>query len=309
MHRSTPLARVITIVIAVILAPIATGILAAGGSQWRIVASQYGVAVFDLGRLGGPVLLQALGILLLAGVVVTGIWSSGGLIAAGILTLVPLACAVFPALLFDLYRLPLPSAWIDGIAFGIPLFVFPALGAMGIVLALVRRRPARNSAGSAVVGLIASPVLLLAGAWVLAWGIQHSLSLAILRFIMAPTPEGLAGTGAVLAGVLLIGAGVVLTRWSTFALVLPAVVLLVASLLALQPGMLSLLAWPSSTEVWPAMLNQLLLGTGTAVAILYLVFTGALLVVRARAGRTTGEPSPPAAPPASYPGVHYPPAP
>ena len=87
---------------------------------------------------------------------------------------------------------------------------------------------------------------------------------------------------AVLVGVLLSAAGVLITRWSTFALVLPAVGLLVLSLLVLFPdAVFSMLG--RIPMIGRTMPQLLILGVGTAVALIYLAFTVVVLRVRARA--------------------------
>lgn len=307
MRRSPVPARVITAVIALVLAPVGAVLLATGGRTWLMTAFQYGRPGIDLAVLGGPILLQVVGILLLVAVVLTGIWSSAGLIAVGVLSLAPLVFALVPSTLMGVQRaLQIPIEVLDGVIYGVPLALFPVLGAMGLVLALVRRRPEPTASALAIVGGILSPILLLAGACLLAWGIGRGVLVAYQRFQFEVQPDA---SAAVLVGVALVVAGVATTRWSTWALVLPAVVLLVVSFLMVLPDGLLSLARGLPRDLLTTMPSLLLLGVGTASALLYLAFTVVLLRVRARAGTTPLSPG--AAPPGHTPEqtTPYPPAP
>ena len=282
MRQSRTVSRLITVAIAVVITPIAVGLLASGGTTWLMTYFQYGGARDGFGTLLMPTLLQALGNLLLLAVVLTGIWSSAGLLAVGVLALVPLAFALFPALLLEAYRAlgpVLPPEWIGGLTYGIPLVLFPALGAMGVVLANVRRHPERTATALSLVGLVAAPILLVAGIWLLSWGIARGQFTALQQMRFDFLPDAAA---AVLVGVLLSAAGVLIARWSTFALVLPAVGLLVLSLLVLFPdAVFSMLG--RIPMIGRTMPQLLILGVGTAVALIYLAFTVVVLRVRARA--------------------------
>lgn len=308
MRGSRTLARLITVVIAVIVTPVAVGLLSSGGTSWLMTYFQYGGARDGFGSLMMPTLLQALGILLLIAVVLTGIWSSAGLIAAGVMAVVPLLLALLPALLLESYRMLgpiLPREWLDGLTYGIPLVLLPALGAMGIVLAIVRHRPQRTATGLSIIGLVAAPVLLAAGIWLLSWGIARGQFTALQQFRFDFLPDAAA---AVLLGTLLSVAGVFATRWSTFALVLPAAVLLLLGLLVLVPDAVFMMVGriPMVGRTLPQLL---ILGVGTAVALVYLAFTAVLLRVRKQAMSTaagTGESPFPAA---GYPPVPAPPYP
>ncbi|MBT2495383.1 hypothetical protein J7E45_07170 [Microbacterium sp. ISL-59] len=303
MHRSGTSARLITVIIAVVVAPFGAGLIATGGSSWVFAYGQYALEDVDLGRFAMSFLLQAVGILLLLLVAMTGIWSSAGLIAVGVLALVPLVISLFPALLLEAYRLGagiLPVEWLDGLAYGLPLILLPVLGTMGLVLAMVRRRPEATGAGLAIGGLIVAPVLLLAGVLLLSWGLGRTSIVALQQYRFDFVPEAAA---AVLIGTLAIIAGVFVTRWSRFALVLPALALLVVSALVFAPRVLlpalSLLPMEGSRPLS----RLILVGGGTAAAILYLGFTAVLTRVRAQAATTPSVVTPD---PASAP---YPPTP
>lgn len=293
MNRSPAFARTITAIIAVVLAPLGVGLLTAGGRVWMFTVFQYGRSGYDFGDVAGPTALQALGILLLIGVVATGLWSSAGLIAAGVVGLLPVIFAIFPAALMSIQRIVrVPLEMLDGIIYGAPLVVLPALGAMGLTLAMVRRRPQPTGAGLAVVGGILSPVLLAIGAGLLVWGIGSGMLFAYQRFEMDVQPVAAA---AVLGGVALVVAGIGATRWSPLALLVPAVALLVLNGLVLLPDVLFPALAGLPREVSYAAPALLMFGTGTAAAFLYLSYTFVLMRVRARAALP---PAPPAAPPA-----------
>ena len=210
-----------------------------------------------------------------------------------------------------------PREWVDGFVYGLPLVVLAALGAMGLVLALVRRDPRPKGAALGVVGLIVAPLLLAAGAWSITWGIAEGTLFALQRFEFDVRP----GPGfAVVAGALLVIAGITVTRWSRFALVVPALVLLVGSILlvvardAVMPALFELPR--GMNTVAPSLL---LYGGGAAAGLIYLTFTAVLLRVVAHA-RSAGAPGAPGAttpdttvhaqyPHAQYPQTQYPPAP
>ncbi|WP_431074436.1 hypothetical protein [Microbacterium phyllosphaerae] len=277
-------ARLITILITLVLTPIALILLSVGGQAVNLTLFSYG---FDgyLAPLVGPLLLQTLGLVLLILVVLTGIRSSAGLIVVGIFSIVPLIVAVFPVTLSWIIRIQ-PRDWGDGLVYGIPLVVLAALGAMGLVLVLVRRDPRPKGTALGVIGIVAAPLLLTAGAWAITWGIADGALFALQRFQFDLRPGAAA---AVFAGTLLVLAGIAVSRWSPFALILPALALLIASIL--------LIAAPDATFRMlfqlPRGLNAviptlLLYGGGAAAGLLYLTFTVVLLRVR-RQSRLTGD--------------------
>lgn len=109
-----------------------------------------------------------------------------------------------------------------------------------------------------------------------------------------------------------------MSRWSPFALVLPALVLLVGSLLMLvAPEWASRVLFSLPRGVSTVIPSLLLYGAAAAAGVIYLAFTAVLLRVRSQA-RLTGpeDPHAPGAaaphpyPPAQYPGAQatYPPA-
>ncbi|GAA1234905.1 hypothetical protein GCM10009588_10500 [Microbacterium phyllosphaerae] len=306
-------ARLITIVIALVLTPIALILLSLGGQTVTLTFFAYGFDG-DFAPLVGPLLLQTLGLVLLVLVVLTGIWSSAGLIAVGLLSVAPLIVAVFPVTLSWLIRIA-PREWGDGLIYGVPLVVLTALGTMGLVLALVRRDPRPKGAALSVIGIIAASVLLAGGAWAIVWGIGDGVLFALQRFQFDIRPGA---SLAVFAGILLVVAGIAVTRWSPFALTLPAVVLLAASImLVAAPDVVfpMLLQLPRGMNtVLPTLL---LYGGGAAAGVLYLAFTAVLLRVRAHSrlasggSASTGDTSSSAAqyPAAQYPAAQYPAAP
>lgn len=327
MQRSTLAARLITIAVAIVLTPVALTLLSAGGQIVNVVFFSFGRP--DLGALGGPLLLQALGVVLLILVLLSGVWSSAGLLAAGVLSVAPLVFALFPSILFALYRV-VPREWVDGLVYGVPLLVLPVLGAMGLVLFLVRRRARVGGTALSVVGLLAAPLLLAAAAWSISWGIAEGTLRAMQQLDLEFRP---APALAVLGGVVLLVAGVLVSRWSPFALLVPAVVLLASSVLLISAPEVFFPALRDLPRGINTVLPTLLLfGAGATTALLYLAFTAVLLRVRSRAaaveaapaeGRTAGAayppppPAYPAAPPAypapgqapPAPGQAYPPAP
>ncbi|WAA66671.1 hypothetical protein [Microbacterium oxydans] len=310
MRRSILPARLITILIAVVVTPFAVGLIATGGSTWVFTYAQYAMAEVDTFRFAMPIVLQVVGVLLLLLVVLTGIWSSAGLIAVGVLALFPLACALFPPLVLETFRLGpgvLPREWVEGLAYGLPLFLLPVLGTMGVVLAIVRRRPARPGPGPVIVGAIAAPVLLLTGALLASWGLGHGRLIAYQQDGGGLIPEAAVG---VLLGTLLIVAGILATRWSAFALLLPALAALVASVLVFVPTVFLRLFSALPMQGTHTLLTLVLLGAGTATALIYVTFTFVLVRVRRQASSPavgaghmppSAYPAPSAAAPQPYP--------
>jgi len=320
MHRSSMLARLVSIVIALVLTPTALILLSIGGTSVSRAFFSFGFER-DLAPLIGPLLLQMLGVILVLAVIATGLWSSAGLIAIGILSVLPLAFAIFPGVLWTVYGAS-PREWGDGLIYGIPLSVVPVLGAMGLVLALVRRDPRPTSGALGAIGLVASPVLLAGAAWLTAWGVAEGSLLAFQRFQFDLRPDAAL---AMLGGLVLAVAGIVVARWSPYALLLPGIALLVGSALLLFA---SDAAFPVLVQL-PRGVNMvvptmLLYGGGAAVGLGFPAFTAVLLRVRARARTArTGQdavaqpvPGYPAAPghPGQYPAApgypgQYPPPP
>ncbi|MBO9625541.1 MAG: hypothetical protein J7484_04105 [Microbacterium sp.] len=313
MRRSSLLARLITILVDVVLAPLAIGLLATGGTPWLAGAFQYAGSGVDLAALAGPILVQALAIALLVIVVLTAIWSSAGLIAVGLLSIVPLTVALSPSLLLSVYRAPLPREWLDALSYGLPLLLLPPLGMMGVVAAIVRRRPEPRGAALGAVGILLAPVLLAGGAWLLLWGIGRGMLLAMQQFRFDILPDAI---GAVLLGVLLLLAGVGTTRWSPFALLLPAVALIAVTAVVAFPTAGFSVYGMLPREMFTALPAVLLLGAGVAAAVVFLAFTAVLLRVRAQSRRSPARLDDPRSAPYGaypqqtppYPPGQYPPA-
>lgn len=311
MRRSSMPARLLTTAIALVITPIALVLLSMGGVTMNRTFFEFGFDG-DIGRLVGPLLLQSLAVVLLILVVLTGIWSSAGLIVVGCFALAPLVVAILPGTLPLLYRV-VPQEWGDGLVYGIPLAVLTALGAMGLVLFLVRRDPRPRGTALGIVGLVVAPVLLAAGAWALAWGVAEGMLFALQRFQFDPRPDAAA---AVLAGILLVFAGVLVSRWSPFALILPALVLLVGGLLMLvAPELASRVLFTLPRGVNTVIPGLLLYGAAAAAGVSYLAFTAVIVRVRSQARLSgTQDPHAPGAaaaypyPPAQHPGDQYPPA-
>lgn len=298
MRRSTMTARLITSAIALVLTPIALILLSLGGQTMNLTLFAYG---FDgeFGPLIGPLLLQTLGVVLLIVVVLTGVWSSAGLIVVGAFMIAPLIAAFFPVTLTWIYRVA-PREWVDGLVYGLPLVILAALSAMGLVLALVRRDPRPKGGALGAIGVVIAPLLLAAGAWAITWGIAEGVLFALQRFQFDLRPDAASAT---IVGTLLVIAGITVSRWSPFALVLPAVVLLFGSVVMIAAPSVAfnlLVALPRSMNTLVPSL--LLYGGGAAAGLMYLTFTAVLLRVRSQSrltdprtavpGDATGSPYP-----------------
>lgn len=307
MQRSTTTARIITALIGVIVTPIALRLISGGGLKIYQIINMFGYTPVDLGELVGPVTLQLVGLVLLVAVVATGLWSSAGLIAAGVLALVALSFALAPGLLLELYHvLPafIPHEWLDGIFYGLPLAVYAVLGAMGLTLMMVRRSTRDVGGGVAVGGLFAAPVLLAIGGWLLVWGISEGQMQAVVNFDTSFNPLIAL---VVIASVAFTVAGIGVSRWSPWALVIPALVLLVISLVYVLtmsvPEFRSLIPFDLLRIAMPFVI----VGGAVAVAVPQLTFTAVLVISRRRARQTAA--SVPASEYGAYPVGQYPPPP
>lgn len=91
-----------------------------------------------------------------------GVWR----LASGVWAIVTLALAIAPSLLFEFFRIVpdfVPREWTESLMYGIPVIAYTVLGAMGLTLLLMRRRPVRSTTtGVAIVGFVVAPVLLAA---------------------------------------------------------------------------------------------------------------------------------------------------
>lgn len=308
MRLSSLTARLVTSVLALVLTPIALILLSLGGQRVHITVFSYGFNG-EFGPLTGPLLLQALGVALLIVVLLTGVWSSAGLIVIGAFAIAPLMVAIFPVTLSWIYGVA-PSEWVDGLIYGIPLVVLAALGAMGLVLALVRRDPRAKGGALGAVGIIVAPLLLAGGGWAITWGIAEGMLVALRTFQFDLRPDAASAT---IVGTLLVIAGITVTRWSPFALILPS--------LALLAGSIAMVAAPQVVfdllAALPRSLNTLvpsllLYGGGAASGLIYLAFTAVLLRVRAQSRLTgprpdhPGDAAHPQNPQAHYPHAQYP---
>lgn len=284
MHRSSLLARLLTIVTALVVTPIAIGLLSSGGYVWaNVVMTRYAYGGPDLAVFAGPVAMQLLGLLLLAGVVITGVWSSAGLLAIAVLGLIWLVLSAIPAVMIEVYRGAgsiLPQGWMDGSIYGIALALYAALGAMGLVLFSVRRRPSPGRTGAALLGILLAPLALLIGGWLfirgVAGGQMQALMLSSLSF-------NVVATLAVLGGLLLIVLGIGVTHWSPWALLLPAVALLAATAVLMFPDSYPILGAVLPADTVQTAFMFFLLGGGTATAVVYLAFTAVMHRMHARA--------------------------
>ncbi|MGN8026706.1 hypothetical protein [Microbacterium sp. 22242] len=282
MRAPGTVVRIVCAFTGVVVAPIAVGLISSGGGAWAIAQMQFSYrrTGLPLDRLIGPTLLILLGLLLLAGVVLTGLFSATGLIAAGVVGILPALGTLAPGAALGVFTSRLvPIPVIEPLAHGLPAAILPLLGFMGLTLVTVRLRPPRESAATALLGAVTALLALALGGVLLMWGVQLGISRAFTNFDTRfhPLPAAL-----VLLALVLIGVGVGASRWSWFALVLPAMVLLVLSLInvlsfALYAAGPRDIAQPTGTF--------LILGGGVAVAVAELAFTAVLLVLRARTRR------------------------
>ncbi|HIY25210.1 MAG TPA: hypothetical protein H9837_13100 [Candidatus Brachybacterium merdigallinarum] len=300
-QETRSLARVLTVVYALLITPVGLVLLGYGGGRTLQIVLRGGYEWGALLASGGTMIVTALlaltgGIVLLASVAATGVASSAGLLAAGLMGLPAVAASALTPLLmliYDIFASVVPDlAMLDGLVYGHHLVVHPLLGGFGLSLLLARRRPAAPSALS-LIGIVAIPLVLTVGALLMFQGHARGATMWARSFGTEIDPLALV---LVPVGVLLLVLTVVATRWSPYALVIPALVLLALSATMLLPTS-SLL---SPSWLWGVAQGTVLtfLGTGgmAATGVLMLVHTGALALVRARSRRAQRHRTGPGAP-------------
>jgi len=281
-------ARLLTAVYALLITPIASALLSYGGTSWLRYRATTGSEASFGGLLASPVgaavlLGMGLGLLLLVSVVATGIVSSAGLVLVGAMGLASVILSAVPALLMQVYRLTgdiLPFEVLDGLVHGLPLILHPLMGGLGLALVIARRRP-RAPLVAAIAGLVLLPLMLLAGTGMALGGLGAGTAWAMRTFDTQVAPLALV---LVLAGALLVWLSAAASGISPYALVVPALLLLLASAAALSPTM------PGLTSLWTShygsgVVTFLIVGGGVASATVMLAHTAVLALVRGRAGR------------------------
>ena len=296
---SGALARLFTVLYALIVTPVATGLIVYGGMPWQQYLLMRATGLeellqFLLSPSGLPSLLAlAGGLLLLVSVVATGLASSAGLLSVSLLGLLPLSLSIVPQLLISLFEvLPevLRPASYGIFAQGVALVLYPVLGGMGLALVIARRRPRPHLAVS-LPGVVALPVVLLLGAWLTMYGYAMVMRTFSITFgaEAAPVPALL----ALGAGMVLLWLGVGAAGGSPYALVLPALVLLVFSAGFLLPDFFSMLPAFLFSQTGGVLMSVVATGTGAAVGLAMLAHTAVQRTVSSRARSRLAHPSAP----------------
>lgn len=295
MHRSSTIARLVTAVFALAATPIAVGALSLGGSPWLSYTGNY----MRLPLAEGPwpsLVWVALGMVLLLLVALSGIWSSAGLLVAGLWAVPSLITVLVPSLALEVLGAvgrALPGdqviAVTTGFTFGVHALLTLPLSALGLVLVLSRRHPARSLL-LALGGTVLAPLVLGAGLVLMLAGIAATLVTAIRAFELAPA---LIPTVAVLLGAVLQVLGLSMTRWAPFALLLPALAFAAVTVLFLTPVPFRLLESLADVSLGRVPVSDVVLtaqgaflsGVGPGSAALFLGATVSVVAVRGRALR------------------------
>ncbi|HIY24009.1 MAG TPA: hypothetical protein H9837_06865 [Candidatus Brachybacterium merdigallinarum] len=289
---SSAVARILTVLYALVVTPLATGLIVYGGAPWQ----QH--LVMRLGDLGSllemllspsgltALLASAAGLLLLVSVVATGLASSAGLLSVGALSMVPLAFTVMPQLLTPLFEvLPRFLLVATGGLFGQgpALLLYPVLGGLGMALVIARRRPGPHQALS-LLGAVVLPLVMLAGTLL----IMNGTATAMRSFAQS------FGTGPLdvmvllllVVGMVLLWLGVAGAGRSPFALVLPAFAVLAYSAVLLAPDLLTMLhTGLIFSPTGSALMMVMVVGTGPAIGLVLLAHTVVQWIVTSRARR------------------------
>ena len=270
-----------TAVFALLAAPAAMMLLSMGG---------YGVYQGVLTR-SGPLtdplslLFMALGVLLIASIAITGLWSSVGLLAMAIPAAGVLVLSIFPRIYWELYMALLgwvPERSLDILPYGAPHVPFTLLTAFGIVLVISRRRPA-SSIVLGVLGTLVVPVVQLLGVALVILGV----GLGTLHSVQTMQPRiSVLALALILAGMVLILLSTLGAHLAPYALILPALPLMALNALAMLPAGADLYL-TVATSLHPQMFmfvtNFMVFGGGATADVLLLTFTDVLAVVRLRA--------------------------
>ncbi|MBB5833217.1 hypothetical protein [Brachybacterium aquaticum] len=296
-HGSSWLARLITAVYALLVTPLGLVLLGYGADGWfpvaRMPADLRTSATAFLGTPEGvqATVLLGIGALLLVSVVVTGLASSAGLMLVSLLAVGAIALSAMPMLLIDGMRmLPglFPMEVTTLVYTALPQLLLPLMGGFGVALCVARRRPAAGAA-PALLGLVALPVLLLLGAGMLLYGHSENAVLSMVTFTAQTTPLL---AGLVIAGAVVLWVTAALTRFSPWAMLLPALVLLGATAALFVPGLLTSIPWIWQSYTGSIVVYFLITGGGLAVAAVMLVHTLVLAAVRAGSRRRIRKASP-----------------
>lgn len=295
---SGALARVLTILLALVLLPLSTVALAFGTSRLGQHLMTYNAPPWELPLTAETVtalLAIGVGLLLLALLALSGIASSAGLLAVAVLSVLDVLLALWPGLLLTLtepLRGQLGLALLQWTSTGIPLLLHLLLGGAGIALAVARRRPG-TPAPVSLLGIIVVPMLMLVGAGLVLVGAYEGMQQALRSLDLAFSPRSAV---LVLPGAVLVLLSAAATRWSPWSGVLPVLALLGLTALWLLP-----VARTAVTAELPGTLfllasTAVLYGGTAAAAVLLGVHTAVLGVVRRRARRrpspTPEQPSP-----------------
>lgn len=199
------------------------------------------------------------------------------------MSLASLAVSVVPALLAETYSIvfrlaPYPA--LDGLIYGLPQVLQVLIGGCGLALAIAARRPAGHLVAT-VAGIVLIPLVLLLGAGLFLAGLAHGAVQAMqtLELELVPLAAVL-----VLAGAVLLWLGGVTSTWSRYALVVPALLLILATF-AVHTAPVRQLPGLWSSPTGSATLSFLSVGGGLAAAVVMLAHTVVLAVVHARARR------------------------
>lgn len=285
------LARVLTVLYALVVTPLAVGLVTYGGTPWQQfmltrAADFRGLIDYLSSSNGAPTLIALVGgLLLLVSVVATGLASSAGLLSVSVLCLVPLGLSLAPQLMMWLYENMPAAVDVMGMGMygqGLPLVLYPVVGGLGLALLIARRRPGPHLAIS-LPGLAVVPIMMLIGSWLIMYGYAMVMRTFAITFGggAAPVPAML----ALVVGMVMLWLSVGAAGGSPYALVLPALVLLVFSAGFLVPGFFSMLPGVMFSPTGSTALATVALGAGPAVGIVLLVHTAVQLTVASRARR------------------------
>lgn len=291
-------ARLLTVLYALVVTPMASLLVVHGGLPWlQYLMIRLGsfseLLAYVLSPSGLPTLLALVGgLLLLASVVATGLASSAGLLSVSLLTLVPLSGYLSPlvsSLVYENFPELLRQAALILLVEGVAMLLYPVMGGLGLALVIARRWPRPPLALSLPAALLL-PLGMVAGTLLIMYGQALISTVYAMTFGAEGVP--VIGMVAVVGGGVLLWLSCAATGTSPFALILPALVTIAATASLLIPGVFTMLPGFFFTQTGNTTMSVLVMGGGAALALVMLVHTAVQFAVSSRARRRLQATSP-----------------
>jgi len=288
---SGPVARLLTVLYALAVTPVASILVVHGGLAWQQYLMMRLGAFSELltylfSPSGLPTLLALVGgLLLLASVVATGLASSAGLLSVSLLTLLPMSQYFWPQVSYLVYEnFPelLRQATLVLLMEGVAMLLYPVMGGLGLALVIARRWP-RPPLALSLPAAALLPLGMLAGTLLVMYGQAVISTVYAMTFGAEGVP--VIGLVAVVGGVVLLWLSCAATGASRFALILPVLVTIAATACVAIPALFMALPDFLFTPTGNTTMSVLVMGGGAALAVVMLVHIAVQFAVSSRARR------------------------